>query len=333
MNMQTTNVPIEKSWFEKIPVALFPSAMGTAGLGLAWRKASSLFEIEAYLGEMIAGFSLLVFSYLLVAQLLRLVYARADLNREWSDPSSSSLFATITICGALGAVVLLPYNPVFAEMVWLPSVIMQLFIFLSLLGRWITAQTDINSVSLTWLFPITGNAVMVIAGVPLGYRDLSWFLLTITIIFWLAFLPLFLQKLMFAAQKIPPAAAPSFMILVSTPAIIAIALFTINEGPDITFTIATFSSLFFGIVAIWLWKWLFEAPFSRSWWAFTFPLAALSSALLRHYEHTKTYSALVLACIVLAIATFAVFTVWTLNIRALISSPKRSSLRRAGGVS
>jgi tellurite resistance protein len=258
----------------------------------------------------------------LLAQALRTLFSFQDIKKEWDDLSTISLFATITISGGLAAAVLFPYSRTMAELIWLPSVAIQFYIFITLLSRLVSAQTDVNSVSLVWLFPITGNAMMVLAGVPLGYTEISWFLLGVTSISWLGLLPFFLQKLLFAVQKIPTAAAPSYMILVSTPAIIAVAFYTIVGGTNSAITLVTYASLFFAILAIRLRKWLFSAPFSRAWWAFTFPVAALSSALLRHHEYTKTPTSFALSYLMLAIATFAVASIWALNIKALAFDKK-----------
>jgi len=300
----------------------FTSVMGTAGLGLLWRSAAQVLNVPAAPGEWILAFSALVFTVLFAAQLLRTLLLQAQWRNEWTDNLGSSFMGAITISGSLMAAAVLPYDRQVAELIWAPSAVAQLILLLWVLGRWIKNSTEPVHVGPIWLIPMVGNAAVSFAGVPLGHMEVCWLMWAAALICWLGFLPLFLQRLITTQPKLPPAAAPSLAILVSAPGVLAVAWRTLGGAADHGFVLLTFASLFFALLVLRLLGWVLSAPFSRGWWAFTFPSTALATALLRYHEATQSSASALLAWGALVFASVVVGLIWLLALRAGLS-PRR----------
>lgn len=299
---------------------LFASVMGTAGLGLAWRASAGIIGAPAQVGEAILAFSALVFVLLLGAQLGRLLTKPRAIAAEWRDPIASNFLGAATIGASLLSAAVLPYDRLIAQAIWIPTAALQLWLLVAVMGRWIAQPYELVQAGPIWLIPMVGNASLSFAGAPLGYIDVSWLLLAAATISWLGFLPIFLQRLIFATPKLPERMAPSLAILVSAPAIISLGLRSVTGHVDDAFRFTAFAALFFAILVLSLWKRMFSAPFSRVWWAFTFPTAALASAMLRYHEQAQTQFSAGVAMVCLGAASLIVAVVWLLSAKSALSA-------------
>ena len=288
---------------------LFTSTMGIIGLGLGWRSASVDFGLPRAIGEIILLAGATLYGALLILQLVRACIGRNALVEEWRSSSQFVFFSSATISGSLLALAAIPYSIVLANFIWWPTTVAQLVLLVASMRRWMTTTHHISEAGPTWLIPMVGNASPAFAGVALGYGDLSRAMLFSAIACWFAFQPIILLRMVFSEPRIPIQALPSLKILVSAPAVIAISLSIILGNGNLLSEFWTYCSLFFALCVASVGKSLWEAPFSRSWWGFTFPMAALSSALIKlHQAHPVLFTA-TLAIGTLSMATGLVTTV------------------------
>ncbi|MGV1822457.1 C4-dicarboxylate transporter [Agrobacterium tumefaciens] len=236
------------------------------------------------IGETILLAGSVVYGVLLVVQLVRICLCPNALVDEWRSSAQFVFFSAATISGSLLAAAVLPYSTTLAKFIWWPTTSAQLVLLVASMRRWMTTTHPVTEANPTWLIPMVGNASPAFAGVALGYEDLSRAMLMSAIACWIAFQPIILFRLCFAEPRIAVRALPGLKILVSAPAVIAIALSTILGHGNLLTEFGTYCSLFFALCVASHGKRLWEARFSRSWWGFTFPMAALSSALIRLYQ-------------------------------------------------
>jgi tellurite resistance protein len=288
---------------------LFTSTMGIVGLGLAWRSASADFGLPQPIGEFILLLGAAMYGALIVLQIARAWLRGHAMAEEWRSSSQFVFFSSATISGSLLALAAMPYSLFLARLVWWPTTIAQLVLLIASMRRWMITTHRLSETGPTWLIPMVGNASPAFAGVALGYGDLSRAMLYSAIACWFAFQPIILLRMVFAEPRIPIRALPTLKILVSAPAVIAIALSSIfgNGNPFSEFW--TYCSLFFALSIASVGRRLWEAPFSRSWWGFTFPTTALASALIKHYQASPAPFTATLAVGALAVATGLVMTV------------------------
>jgi tellurite resistance protein len=298
----------------------FVAIMGTAGLGLLWRSASKTLDMPVLIGEAILLFSLLSFAVLLSGYVLRALVLPEEWRKELRDVVGLCFTGAITISGSLAAAALLPYHSLIAFWVWSIFTTAQLVLFVTLFGRLLRDPFEIQQITPLWFVPIVGCAAVSFAGVPLGYGEFCWFMFAAALVCWLFFSPLILLRVVFHEKPLPVPARPITAILVSAPAVLALAWNALVGVGDNMFVLLTFSALFFALAILSQIGWLLENPFTRSWWALTFPSTALASTLMVYHGYTHSVMSALLSNGALAAATFVLVSVWFFAIQDGVGS-------------
>jgi tellurite resistance protein len=222
---------------------------------------------------------------------------------EYEDPITSSYFAIVTISLSLFAVGLLPYSRLGAMAVWMIAAVASVTLLVFLLAHWIVTRHELDHITPAWFVPVAGCAVPVYAAVPLGYTEVGWVLFSAAILCWLTLQPLVFYRLIFH-DPIRPRLTPTLAILVSSPAVLATAWFTLDDHvADPVFRILAFSALFLAALVLTLTRMTRGTAFSPAWWGYTFPAAAVASAYLRYDDAVRTPFATGLAWATLLTAT------------------------------
>ncbi len=284
------------------PVGVFASVMGIAGLGLAWRDAASVINAPAAIGEALLALAALLFIILAGIYATKSIRATALVRAEYADAASSSYFGTIIIAVSLLAAAAVPYSTELATVLWIIAVVTGAGLLLALLGTWIAEPVPTAKITPAWFIPMVGNATTAYAGTALGHYDAAWASFGIAMIFWLALQPLVFYRLIFA-EPLPPRAAPTLGVLVSSPAVMASAFFELNRGGGPVFAILLFSAVCLTLLVVRLWRLTRGMGFSVTAWGYTFPAAALAGALVRYHASVPGPMSAVLAQFGLAAAT------------------------------
>lgn len=210
---------------------------------------------------------------------------------------------------------LLPYSIVLAKMLWITGVIAQIYFLTCTFRRWIIDKFETHEISPVWLIPMVGNASPAFAGVDLGFPGLSKMLLFSAILCWALFMPLILWRIIFVCPVTPLKAMPGLAIMVSAPAVIAVALYCVYLGVNDAVEFMAWTALFFAVVLISLWRRMVPDTFSKAWWGFTFPATALASSLIRVDRATMSPLNHALAVTALIFATCVVCSIIFLTLR------------------
>jgi tellurite resistance protein len=298
------------------PAVAFSSVMGICGLGLSWRAAGQVLAAPRAIGEWLIAIGVMLFIALSALYILKTLRGSGDVAAEFRDPSSASNFGCITVAVVLVAAAILPHAPSVALFFWTIGTSGQFVLFLTLFGRWIAEPTEMKHATPAWLILMVGNATATLAGVPLGFHETSWFLLAVGLVSWIAFLPLLLYRLIFCEDKLPQRLAPSLTIFVSSPAVGCLSWLQLTGRVDAVYRFNLFTALFFTLLVLRLWRLAARAlPISVVWWAYTFPSAALASALIRYCEHVPGVGERLLGWAGLALTTIVVAGVGLISLR------------------
>jgi tellurite resistance protein len=300
------------------PVAMFSSVMGICGLGLGWRAAAQVLCAPHAIGEGLIALAAALFVVLGTMYILKLFNAPGAVAAEFRNPATSSQFGCLTIALLLLAAGILPYAPHSARAVWSVGATGQCLLLLTLLGRWIAEPTEVSNSTPSWLIPIVGNATAALAGVPLGFPETSWFLFAVGLAFWLTFLPLLLNRLIFHHEPLPARLAPTLAVLVASPAVICLAWLQLTGQVDATYRVILFTALFFALLVLRLWRLAVPSPASVAWWIYTFPSAVLAMAVVRYREQVSGLGSAVLASGTLCMASVVVAIVAAASLRSLL---------------
>lgn len=284
-----------------IPVTLFTVVMGLCGFTLALRAG----EAAAGFAHLASGaahlLTLAVFVVVALAYLAKALRHPQAVAEEWAHPVSLAFFPAISIALLLFAIVMLAPAPGLARVLWLVAVPVQLLLTLAVVSGWIGSRAfQHGHLTPAWFIPAVGNAIVAIAGVPLGYVEVSWFFTSVGLIFWVVLLALVMNRLIFH-DPLPERLQPTLMILIAPPAVGYLAWVALVGGVDaFARVLLNVAYLFTLIVAIQAPR-LLRLPFSLSSWALSFPVAAVTLASFAHSAATGSAAHRVIGFALLAV--------------------------------
>lgn len=258
-----------------LPVGVFATVMGLAGLALATERMA---HEAAPLGPLAIG--LLVVSAALYLALLGLYAVKlarhpGEVLAEWRHPVRIAFFPAITIGLLLVATALAPHQARLAEPLWLLGAFAHLAAMLAVVTTWINgSQFEPPHLNPAWFIPAVGNVLVPIAGVPLGWIELSWFFLGIGLLFWIVLLTIVLDRLVFH-HPLPAHLLPTLGILIAPPAVSFLAWVKLAGEPGAFGRILYATAVLFALLLLLQLPRLIRLPWALSFWAYSFPLAAL----------------------------------------------------------
>jgi len=275
-----------QSRLSHFPVSFFSTVMGMAGFSIALAKAESIYNLDPRVSWAVLMLTLLLFVSLLAVYSVKLVKQYKSVLQELYHPIKISFFPTISISLILISIALLHNNSMLAEPLWLIGSSLHLVFTLYVMNAWISHDHfDIKHMNPAWFIPIVGNILVPIAGVPLGYTDVSWFFFSIGLVFWPILLTIIYYRVIFH-PALPGKLIPTFFILIAPPAVGFLSYLQLNGELDNFARILYFSALFFTLLVFTQFRKFSKLQFFLSWWAYSFPMAAISIATMVMYQKT-----------------------------------------------
>ncbi|WP_136440579.1 SLAC1 anion channel family protein [Pacificoceanicola onchidii] len=272
----------EEARLAHFPVTFFATVMGLAGLTLALHLSAERFGMGAGLAQV--ALWLTVTDFLAVAGIygVKFLQHRAAVTAEWGHPVKMAFFPAMSISLMLIGTALRAEFEAVARVVWLIGAGLQIVLFLSVMSGWIGRRSfQPMHISPAWFIPAVGNVVAPIAGVPLGFVELSWLFFATGLTFWIVLLTLVMNRLIFH-DPLPGRLYPTLVILIAPPAVGFLAWLSLNGGVlDAFARVLFYAAVSFAGVVLMQVPALMRLPFALSWWALSFPVAALTVATLR----------------------------------------------------
>jgi len=267
-----------------LPISFFAVVMGLSGLTIAWEKAQHVFGLNLYINPWLAGASTLVFATLVGVYGSKLLLHRSAVLGELRHPVKLNFFPTISISLLLLAIAFLPIEPAISRPLWLAGTALHLAFTLYVVNVWIHHEHfEVKHMNPAWFIPAVGNVLVPVAGVPLGYPDLSWFFFSIGMLFWGILLTIIFYRVLFH-HPIEERLMPTLFILIAPPAVGFIAYTRLIGELDSLARVLYFSGLFLTLLLFTQVGRFARLQFFLSWWAYSFPLAAISIASMLMYE-------------------------------------------------
>lgn len=263
---------------ENYPVTFFAIVMGLAGLTLALHAAEVAFGLGSGLSLAVLVLTLAVLGAVALGYGLKaLIHPRA-VAEEWHHPVRIAFFPAISISLLLVSTALLAQFPGPARLLWMAGAALQGALALAVIGAWIGHRPfRPGQMTPAWFIPAVGNVIVPMAGVPLGHVEVSWLFWSGGMVFWVVLLTLVMNRLMFH-DPLPGRMLPTLMILVAPPAVgfVAWLRLTGGVGPFGHFLLS--AAYVFALIVLTQVPKFRAVPFALSWWALSFPLAALTIA-------------------------------------------------------
>jgi tellurite resistance protein len=300
----SANTPHER--LAHVPVALFASVMGMAGLAIAWTKAHHVagapLEVAWVLRWMASG----LYAFLLALYGAKLLRHTQAVKVDWAHSVRMNFFPAMSIGLLLLSIAWAQDAPAAAFWMWGFAAALHLAFTLAVMGSWIhQPHYTIQHANPAWFIPVVGNIIVPIAGVRFAPLDVSWFFFSIGLVFWLVLMTIVLYRLFFH-EPLPARLTPTLFILIAPPAVGFLAYVELIDRLDGFARVLYFTALFLTLLLSSRAISFFRLPFFISAWAYTFPLAALTIATFEMgaRSHQAFYTGL--GWILLAVVSSAV---------------------------
>jgi tellurite resistance protein len=288
------------------PIAWFSMIMGLGGLSIAWRKAEEIMGLSVAVSPWLLGLSTLLFVALAVAYGTKLLKYREAVAQEWAHPVKMSFVPTISIALLLLSIGWQPFSAPYSKLLWLAGTALHLVLTLHVMSQWMH-QTKFEIVHLNpaWFIPVVGNILVPIAGVAHAPAEISWFFFSIGLLFWPVLLTIIFYRVIFHGS-LPERLMPTLFILIAPPAVGFIAYIKLTGGLDMLAMVLYHGALFFTLLLFAQSAQFARLKFFLSWWAYSFPLAAITVATFVMYELDGNLLFARLASILLGVSTVVI---------------------------
>jgi tellurite resistance protein len=275
--------------------------MGLLGLTLAFHAAEPFYRLAEPLGNATMVASLVAFAVIAAIYLAKAVRHPRAVSAEWHHPVKLAFFPTITISLLLLATALHSYNEAGARVIWIIGVIGQGVLTIAVVSGWISHRSfEVGHLSPAWFIPAVGNVIVPVAGVRMEFYEISWLFFSGGLIFWIVLLTLVMNRLIFH-DPIPARLFPTMVILIAPPAVAFVAYVNLANEVDAFASILIYSAYVFAALVVAQVPKLSRLPFSLSWWALSFPLAALTIASFLFGRMTGSQGHIVIGTLVLGL--------------------------------
>ena len=260
------------------PVSFFAVVMGLAGLTIASHKLEASLGLDGTLSTTLFWVSVAVYVVIAAAYLAKAVLRTSAIAEEWAHPVRIAFFPAISIGIILLSIAALNINTGLSQVLWIAGAALHFVFTVMVITAWINhSRYEVPHLNPAWFIPVVGNMLIPIAGIHHAPADISWFFYSLGLLFWLVLLSIVFNRLIFH-NPLPARLMPTLFILIAPPAVGFISWSVLTGGLDAFGRILFFSALFFLVLMLPQLGKLMRLPFALSWWAYTFPLAALTIA-------------------------------------------------------
>lgn len=278
----------QKRCLKDFPISFFAPVLGFAGFTLALQKFSDLFPVFSTLISWVSlGITLLLFVTVFALYVIKFFRHKKSVLQEFNHPIKINFFPLISKTLLVLSIVFLSLDLSVSKYLWIVGVVLNTIFSFLILGEWISKQHfHIHHISPAWFIPVVGNLIVPIAGVQHFLPELSWFFFSVGIVWMFILTTVVLYRLIFH-DPLPQKLLPTLFILFAAPAIAFIAYTKLIDGFDGIARILYYFSLFVFLLILSQWKMFQKIKFYLSWWAYTFPLAAMSLASVQFFHLTE----------------------------------------------
>ncbi|OWU86819.1 C4-dicarboxylate ABC transporter [Oceanicola sp. 22II-s10i] len=271
-----------ESGLQHYPVSFFAVSMGLAGLTLALHAGEAARGWSGQLSGIAGVATVLVFAAIALGYLAKAMLYPQAVRAEWHHPVRLAFFPAISISLLLIAAVAVGRDMAIAPVIWMLGAAGQFVLTLAVVSGWIgTRAFQQGALNPAWFIPAVGNVIAPLAGVPLGFVELSWYFFSVGVLFWIVLLTLVMNRMIFH-DPLPGRLQPTLVILIAPPAVAFVAWLRLTGEVDAFARILVNGAWFFALVVATQVPKLMRLPFALSFWALSFPLAALTVATLTY---------------------------------------------------
>ncbi len=274
-----------KQRIENFPIMMFTIIMGFSGLTIVYQKAAHLFGFPHIIAQTLVVLTSLIFLIIFLMYLSKTVTNFKEVVAEYSHPVRINFFATFSISLLLFAIIYRDISLTATTVLLYVGAVLHLFLTLRTISYWIAQNQDITHTNPAWFLPIVGNVLVPVAGAGIVSNYLLLFYFSIGMFFWIILFAFILNRIIFHHQ-LAEKFLPTLFILIAPPAIGFIAYVKIYGSIDMMAMFLYNIAIFFTMLVIFMYRQFVGIKYAISWWAYIFPLAAVTIASMLLYSKT-----------------------------------------------
>jgi tellurite resistance protein len=286
MQVQESIKSIPSNRLQFFPIMMFATIMGLGGLTLVYERLTSVFSFPIYFASLMLVVSTSLFFLVLIFYILKLIKFKNEVKKEFSHPIRINFFAAFSISMLILSIDYRHYNLEVSEIFFVFGAFFHIFFTYYTIRFWINNNLEMQHSNPAWFIPIVGNLIVPIAGKGFVDDSILYFYFSIGIFFWIILFSIILNRIIFHNQ-FAPKFMPTLFILIAPPAIGFISYIKLTGNLDFFAQILFNLGLFFTILVFVMYKNFVKIKFFISWWAFTFPMAAVTLSTILMYELTN----------------------------------------------
>lgn len=268
----------ETSRLKYFPVSWFATVMGMSGFSIAWNRAEHIFNPGFCLSSVLLGLTSLWFVLLIVIYAMKIIRYPGEVLAEIRHPVKQAFVPTFSISLILLSVAYLQSAPDWSFWLWLFGSTLHLGLTLYVLSSWMHhAKYEITHLNPAWFIPVVGNVLVPIAGMQHGIPEVSWFFFSLGLFFWPVLTAIIFYRLIFH-PALPERLIPTLFIFIAPPAVGCVSWFALTGNIDAFGRILYSIALVFTLLLLSQINHFRRIPFFLSWWAYSFPIAAMTIA-------------------------------------------------------
>jgi len=271
---------LTKRSLEHFPVQLFAIIMGLSGLSIVFAKAYHLIDMPYWIYGTLLFVDTVLFLGIFTAYMFKWLLYPDAVKKEFYHPIKSSFMAAISISFLLVSIAYYDFAPTVSILFWYIGTPLQLAFTLIIIRYWIHNELKVVHSNPAWFIPIVGNVLVPVVGVEAAPIWVSLFFFALGMFFWVVLFTIMMYRIVFhhpLAKKL----VPTLFILIAPPAVGFVSYFRMSNGSiDILSMFLYFIALFTLFLLLFMVRMFDTKQFFISWWAYTFPLAAMTIATL-----------------------------------------------------
>ena len=269
------------------PVSFFSVILGMAGLAIASQKTETILKVPLNLSQYILIATVILFVIFSLIYLIKMIKFTNEVKMEFNHPIKLSFFPTFSISLLLLSIAYLSVNPVISKYLWISGMAIHFILTIMIISILIQHNKfEIKQMNPSWLIPAVGNILVPVAGVSHFSPEISWFFFSIGFIFWIILLIIFFNRIIFHSP-LPNKLLPTLFILIAPPAVGFISFVKLTGGINEFGKILYYFALFLVFLLFAQLKLFYKIKFYLSWWAYSFPIAAITIATILMFHETR----------------------------------------------
>ena len=305
-----------KERLQFFPITSYSVIMGLSGLTVVFNKFYHMQWMPKVIYDVLLFFTMGLFLLITFIYGRKAIHYIEEVAADFKHRIRINFFSAVSISFLLLSIAFIGFWPFMSMLLWWVGLLLHTALMFYTISFWIQHNFEIKFMNPAWFIPVVGNMLIPVMGVEFMPRGLSYFYFAVGFFFWIVLFTIFLNRAIFHHQ-LPQKFIPTLFILIAPPAVGFIAYMRIAQSWDGFSALLLFLAYFFVVLLLFLYKSFSKIKFYISWWAFTFPLDAITIASVVAYQVTDQVIYKYLAFIMFAIALVTIGYVTWMTIRKI----------------